>query len=132
MGKAADLAVDRGIAFEIEVGEGVRKPCVWRNPELFEKRLANNVRGPPCHAADAKIDVRLAKINRPQLRVTVGDVQKRDVPEGRRVVKLFCRLFGTSGGQGQRHAGHGCHTKKVQKFSTIHGAAFNIGLLINE
>ena len=120
MSEAAGLAVDRGIALEIEVSEGVRKPCIWRNPELFEKCLADNVRGAPCHAADAKIDVGLAEIDRPQLRVTVGDVQKRNVAEGWRVVKLLCRLFGTSCGQGQRHACHACHAKKVQKFPTIH------------
>ena len=98
MGEAAGFAVDRRIALEFQASEGVRKPRVWRDPELSEKRLANNVRRASCHVANAKIDVGFAEIDRPQLGMSVGEVQKRNVAEGRRIVKLLCRLLGTSRG----------------------------------
>ena len=79
MGVAPHAAVAARGGFEIEVREGVRLCRAWRNPVLSEERFAHHV----WRVAIADVDVRLSEMHREELRVHVGDVQQRDVAEGR-------------------------------------------------
>ncbi len=108
MGEAADLAVNRGVMLEIEEGEGMGHPGRGRDAEMFQERVADEMRRPVRHCADADIDTGLAEIDRPQLRVAVGDVQQRHIAEGRRVVERFGGLFRAGGIERQRETRRAC------------------------
>ena len=84
MREAADLAVARRRALEIEVGEGMRLHGVGRDPEMPQQRIADQVRGFAACGTDAEIEVRLPEVHRQQLRVAVGEVQQAQVAEPRR------------------------------------------------
>ena len=96
------------------------EPGVRGDPEMFQEGVADQVRRPVRHRADADVHVRLTEIDRPQLRVTVGDVQQRHIAEGGRVIERFRRLLGPGEIEGQRHAGRAGGREKVQEFAPVH------------
>ena len=108
MGEAADLAIERGVTLEIEKGEGMGEAGRRRDAEMFQKGLADEMRRPVRHGADADIDIGLAEIDRPQLRVAIGDVQQRHIAERRRVVKRLGGLFRPGRIERQRQTRRAC------------------------
>ena len=121
MGEAADLAVDAGVAFEVEIGKGVSETRVGRNLEMLEEILADDMRRLARHSRDADVDVRLAEIDGQQLCMTIGDMQQGDVAESRRVIDALGVLLGLRETRRGRHAGHAGSREHIQKFTTVHG-----------
>ncbi len=74
---------------KIEVREGVRFAAAGPDSELLEQRLADQMRRAVRAFPDSEIDVRFAEAHRQQLRVAIGEVQQRYVPERRQVVESF-------------------------------------------
>ena len=66
---------------EVEVGERVRVARAGRDAEMLEQVLADEMRRLAPRGADAEVDVRLAEVDRQELRVAVGEVQQADVAE---------------------------------------------------
>ena len=87
VGEAADLAeFARGVV-EIEVRECVSFGASRPDPEVLQQFFSYEVRGLARRTGHAEIHVWLAKVDRLQLRVTVGHVQKVYVAESRQIVK---------------------------------------------
>src|SRR6266513_370278 len=79
--EAAELAEANSGFLEIEEGEGVGIGAVGPYSKPIEKGAADQMRRLALHRADPEIDTRLAKKNRQQLRVRVGDVQDARIAE---------------------------------------------------
>ena len=61
-------------------------------PKCFSSCSPTRCGGLPGCAADAEVDARLAKVDRQQLRVAVGEVQQAHVAEARQVVQAPRRI----------------------------------------
>ena len=85
---AAHPAVAARGGFEIEVREGVRLRAAGRDGVMAKKPLADEMR----RMAIADVYVGLAEVDRQELRVHIGDVQQRNVAEGRELIELIRRL----------------------------------------
>ena len=79
--EAADLAVAFGKRGEIPIGHRIGGGRFRRDAEFGEEIRAGQMRRQSLGGADAKIDARLAEIDRHQLAVDVGDVQQRDIAD---------------------------------------------------
>ena len=117
MREAAEPAVAvRGLR-EIEIGEGVRQPRFRRDAEMLEKGLADQMRRPAGHAADAEIDARLAEIHRRKLRMRVGHVQHARIAELADVVEIVG--FGGAG-EARNDAGKRRRREQLQHVAATH------------
>src|SRR5215471_14573703 len=81
MREAAEPAEALRGFLEIDAGEGIGVGAVRRDAEAIEKGLADQMRRPALHVADADVDARLAEIDRAELRMRIGDVQDARVAE---------------------------------------------------
>ena len=81
-------AVATGGGCKIQRGESVRLGCAGRDAVVAEEGFPHQVRRMPV----ADVDVRLAEMDRQELRMHIGDVHERDIAEGRNVVELGGRL----------------------------------------
>lgn len=86
MGKAAELAETWRGFLELEAGESIGIGAVGADAEMVQECAADQMRRPSRHLADADIDAGLAKIDRIELRVRVGDVQDPRIAETLEVV----------------------------------------------
>ena len=102
--KATDLAVSLGGFLEIQIGVGVRLKGIGFETEMFEQVFANQVRNLAELIAKAKIDVGLAKIDRQQLGMAVGNVQQTDIAKFWQVIQFGRTLFGQRDITVQTHA----------------------------
>ena len=118
MRKATDLAVAFGGFFVVQksqcVGLGRARPDLGH----LQQMLAHQMRQLTLHVADAHVDAGLTKVNRLELRVAVGHVQKGHVAEFRYVIQPI----GRGGRTGLRkpahaHAGHGARTHQLDQFA---------------
>src|SRR6185436_14792034 len=86
MGKAAELAESAGGFFEFNAGEGIGVRAVRPDAETIEEGSCDQMRRIAPHRADAEIDARLAKKHRPELRMSIGDVQDARITEALEIV----------------------------------------------
>ena len=89
MREAADAAVGARRRLEVEEREGMSAGGARCDARLLEQLFAHQVRRSTGRLAQPQVDARLAKLDRRQLRVTVGEVEEADVAEPRRVVEPF-------------------------------------------
>ncbi len=122
MREAAQLAVAARRGLVVEAGEGVRQPAAARHAEMLQERLSDQVRRLARRGAHPDIEARLAEIGRQQLRMRVGDVQQRNVAEGRQLVELVGGL-GRAGARAQARARGGGEGEQAQEFASLHGLA---------
>jgi hypothetical protein len=84
VGEAAEPAVAlRGLG-EIEAGIGVSVRRGARHSEVLEESFADEVRRPSVRIGDADVHIGLAEMHRQELRVAVGEMEKRDLAARRR------------------------------------------------
>ncbi|MGY4484465.1 hypothetical protein ACVWWR_003656 [Bradyrhizobium sp. LM3.2] len=86
MGEAAELAEAACGLLELEAAEGIGIRAVGPDAETFEEGAADQMRRPSRHLADADIDAGLAKIDRIELRMRVGEVKDARIAEPFEVV----------------------------------------------
>ena len=92
VGKTTDLAKGAGRLFKIQVRVGVGQRCALRNSVLLEKGLSNHVGHLALHPSHTNVDIRLAEIDRHQLGVTVGEMQKAHIAKFGDVIELVALL----------------------------------------
>ncbi len=117
VGEAADLAVFFRRAGEIQIGIGVRLDAALGNAEVLEQVVPDQVGCLAQSAADAEIDVRLTKIDRHQLGVSVGNVQQAHIAE-LRYGKQIAGCLGTGKGRARHDAGRACQAQGAEEFSS--------------
>ncbi len=86
MGEPTDLAEAPCGLFEVEIGEGMCIRAAGGYRKLLEQVLANQMGWLSDRRADADVDARFAEIDGQELRVAIGEVQQRDVAEGRQLI----------------------------------------------
>ena len=86
MRETTELAESRGRLFEVDAGEGIGIGAVGLDAETVEKGLADQMRRPAGHRADADVDTGLAEIDRLELRVRIRHVQDARVAEAFEIV----------------------------------------------
>ena len=129
VGKATHLAVALGGTLEIEIAEGMRLGRAGTNTELLEQRLAHQMRRAVETTGHTQIDTGLAEIHRQQLRMTVGEMQQRNIAKTGQVVEA--RIGGMGGRTRgrcsgcrrpvQRQPGGRGHGQQTQEFATTQG-----------
>ena len=125
---AADAAIGFGERLEVGRGEHVGIERRGGDAERRQEILAYQVRQLAPGLANAQIERGLAKIDRLQLRMTVGHVQQSQLPLGREAQQVFLaqRALGRGAAQPAAQAsygGRGCgHLQKVS--SGNHAWAF--------
>ena len=102
--ETAHLAVDPGQLFKIQIREGMGIQRIGFEVEVVQEMVADQMRHLTAHAADAQVDIRLTEIDRVQLGMAVGNVQKRHIAECRRFVIAGCRRLSLGFTRRQRHA----------------------------
>jgi len=120
--EAADRAVALGRAFEVEAGVGMRERAARGDVRCLQEALADQMRPVPGHRAETEVDAGLAEVQRPQLRVAVGEVQQADeAAAATQRRQLVQRLFGRRGiGLGpatERHAGGAGSRQHLKEFA---------------
>ena len=85
---AAHAAVALCGRLEVEMRKGMCLCAPLGHAEMSQESIAYQVRRMPV----ADVDVRLAEMDRQELRMHIGDVHERDIAEGRNVVELGGRL----------------------------------------
>ena len=85
--KAAHFAVATRGGFEVEVAHAIGLGTAGPHARRLEQMLAHQMRQLPLHTAQAYVDTGLAAVNRFELRVAVGHVQKRDLTKLGNVVQ---------------------------------------------
>jgi hypothetical protein len=128
---AADLAVAVRGALEIEIGEGMRRCAARGDAEMFQERLAHQVRRAALGRAHAEIHARLAEIDGPELRVRVGHVQERYVAERRHLVELVGGLRRARAGTQARARRRG-EAQQPEEFTSLHGGILHGGTRYGE
>ena len=118
--EAAHPAVALGQRREIAVRERVRLAAAGRDAEALEERRADQVRRAAARRAEAEVGVRLAKVQRQQLRVAVGEVQQPQFAERRQRIGIFAR--GARGQQPRRSRGRQ-HGQEFAPAQGLHGGA---------
>ena len=81
MGEAAELAEASGGLFELDTAEGIGVGAVGPDAEVLQEGVADQMRRPSRHLANADIDAGLADIDRVELRMRVGEVEDPCVAE---------------------------------------------------
>jgi len=118
--ETADLAVGSRRRREVEIGEGMRLDRLRRDVELAQQVLADQVRRLAQCVGHAEVDARLAKVDRQQLRMAVGEVQEVHVAEAWQFVHPGVWAGSQRLARGDRHAGGGGHREQLQEFATVH------------
>ncbi len=85
--KTAHPSVAPGRLLEIQMGERVGEFRACPHVGKLEQVVAHQMRQLAAHVADADVDIGLPEMDRQQLRVAVGHVQKRHLPKPRHVVQ---------------------------------------------
>ena len=116
--EAAHPAVALGQRREIAVRERMRRAAAGRDAEPLQERRADQVRRAPARRAEAEVGVRLAEVQRQQLRVAVGEVQQAQFAERRQRVGVFAR--GARGQQSRRSRGRQ-HGQEFAPAQGLHG-----------
>ena len=117
MRKAADLAKLLGCGGKVEIGKRMGVTAAGRRANVLQQMPADEMRRAARRAGDADIHVRLAKIDRQQLRVTVGEMQQAHVAERRCFVGVATR----SAAQATRKKTSGTGaTEQPQKITPVH------------
>ena len=111
--ETAELAKSPGGFLELDTSEGIGIGAVGTDAEAIEKRLSDQMRWVAPHRADAEIDARLAEAHWQQLRVAIGEVQQRYVPEWRQVVERFVLRTRSQRKTGRRRGG-----ERLQELAT--------------
>ena len=116
--KATHFAVASGGFFKVQKGQRVGLGRAGPDFGCLQQMLAHQMRQVALHVADAHVDAGLTKVNRLELRVAVGHVQKGHVAEFRYVIQPI----GRGGRTGLRkpahaHAGHGAGTHQLDQFA---------------
>ena len=91
MSESTDPSVGARGRFEVETRECMRARGARRDARLLEQMLADEMRRPTGRLAEPEVDARLAKVDRHQLRMAVGEVQEADVAEPRGLVESLGR-----------------------------------------
>ena len=112
--EAAQLSIRPCRPREVEMGEGVRFAASRPEVEMPQQCLADQMRRAVPRPADAEIDARLAEMDRKKLRMTIGEMQQRDVAEARQVVE---RRSLRRGARIQRESGRGGGSEGLQEFA---------------
>src|SRR3954466_12738009 len=86
MGEAAELAEAACGLLELEAAEGIGVRAVGPDGETVEEGAPDQMRRPSGHLADPDIDAGLAKIDRIELRMRVGEVKDPRIAEPFEVV----------------------------------------------
>ena len=106
---------------EIETGECVSLRAATRDIELAQQRLARQMWRLSLSKAGAEVDVRLAIVDRQQLRMAVGEVQKADVAERRQVVEVAVVGLRARVTAVERQPRSGGEREQVDEFPARHG-----------
>ena len=77
----AELSVGLGQCRKVGIGEGVGVRAAGSDAVIIEQCFSGDVRYQPLHFSGAEVDRRLAKIDRAELGMDVGDVHQRDISE---------------------------------------------------
>ena len=120
VGKTADLAVGLGSLFEIQEGEGMGIDRVRLESEMLEEGIADQMRHLAVLIAEAKVNVRLAEVDRQQLGMAVRNMQQIDITEFGQVVHRGRALFRQCKFAVQGHATSRRNRQHLEKLSTIH------------
>ena len=115
MTESADPAVAVGRLLEIEKGEGVRFARAGPHAEGAQQRFTDQMGWHAARGADADIHAGFAEMDRPQLRVAVGEVQEMHVAEARSIVEAL-RVLSGAAFEIQPRRGTGC--EDVQEFAS--------------
>jgi hypothetical protein len=122
--EAADLAVAPRGLLEVEARIGVGLGGAGAHAGGLQQRISRQVRQASLHRAEAEVDARLAKVDRLQLPMAVGDVQEGDLAEWRDVVQAALRAgrigFGVAA---EGHAGHRGRPQHLHKLAPRKGHA---------
>src|SRR6516162_8952664 len=113
MREAAELAETLRRFLKIERGEGVGLRAVGADPEAVEKGFCNEMRRPAQHLADPDIDARLAEINRPELRVNVGQMQDARIAEAFEIVEAWRFRGARAAGSAAEQEGCASYLQKI-------------------
>ncbi len=116
MGKTPNLAVLSRRGFEVQKSKGM---CLGRpggNIKVIQKMLAHDMRRFAQSFTNTNIDPRFPKIDRHELCVAVGEMQKRQIAKSRHVV-LNARICKNAAVD--RHASGACHRQQAHEFSAI-------------
>ena len=119
--KTAHLAVGTRRRLEIDIRERMRVHAARLDVIGLKQVLADEVRHLADRATDAQVDIRLAEIDRLQLRVAVGHMHQRHIAKGRHVVIICGGLAGQRLAAIQDQAAGRGRRQDLQKFTTIHG-----------
>src|SRR5690625_510522 len=120
MGKAAHLAIAlRGI-LKIQEGKGMSLGGAGFQAvmvkEIFPDDMGRTIKGGP----EAQVDAWLPEIDRQQLRVTIGNMQKVHIAEARQIVELPGGTFGRTRAVGKTHPSGCCYGQYLKKFTPTH------------
>ena len=74
--EAAHLAVDTGQLLEVQICKSVGVEGVGLEVEMIQEVITDQMRNLAPHAANAEIDIGFTEIDRVQLGMAVGNVQK--------------------------------------------------------
>ena len=91
-----------------------------RDAEVRQHRLADQVGRTAGGSAHADVHARLAEVQRQQLGVTVGEMEKADVAEPRQIVHPCIPLAGQRGAAIERQAPGGGDREEVEEFAARH------------
>src|SRR5262245_24066839 len=117
MSESADLAVAPCRLDKIEMRVRVGERASRIDAEMLEKRAADEMRRSVGGFAYAEIRARLAKMQRQQLRVRIGEVQETDVAELGAAVE---RIGSLRVGALQRRAGCSRQREQPEEFAAPH------------
>ena len=81
MRESTNLAVTPGSVRKVEMSDGVCKSASRLDARMLEQRLAHEMGRAVACLAEAEVDAGFTKVNRQQLRMTVGKVQQAHLAE---------------------------------------------------
>src|SRR3954452_9180587 len=113
MGEAAELAEASGGLLELEAAEGIGVRAVGPDAETVEEGAADQMRRPSRHVADPDIDAGLAKINRIELRMRVGEVKDPRIAEPLEVVDALGLSTARKPWQAERCGSKACILQEI-------------------
>ncbi len=120
MRKSTHLAESARGLFEIEIGGGMRHGGPCRDAIGLEQGVPHQMRHLAAHAGHPQIHTGLAKIDRRELRMTVGEVHDADIAKLRNVIELVAP--GGSTGRtcpGAKHSAGRTGRHDIEKLASI-------------
>src|SRR5689334_3320651 len=126
MREAADFSVYLSGMREIDTSERVSLPGPRRDVERTQQCLTGEMRRLAGRGTGTEIDVRLAIIDRQQLRMTIGHVQQTDIAERRHIVEAAARLRECIAPT-DRQPGRRSQRQNVQERAAVHEARCLMG-----